>query len=121
MFAILLMLAIHQAGAVEWQWSVEVKGGRERGGKPRAFLWIPPGCERVRGLIVAQNNMEEQMILENPRFRRAMADLEFAEIWVDQEHFNAQSPWGLAEQNGPAVRVPHLVLTPASPIRKGQS
>lgn len=68
-------------GAV-WQWSVEVKNERPENGPARAWLWIPPDCEKVRGVVVAQNNMEEISILENPKFRTALAKLDFAEIWV---------------------------------------
>jgi hypothetical protein len=68
--------------AAVWQWSIPVKGGMDKGGAARAFLWIPPSCRKVRGVVIGQNNMEEEMILENPRFRKAMADMDFAEIWV---------------------------------------
>src|SRR5450759_2835702 len=68
--------------AAEWQWSVTVKSEKPEAGPARAWLWIPPNCERVRGLVVAQHNMEEISILENPKFRKALADLDFAEIWV---------------------------------------
>ncbi|UAY56031.1 hypothetical protein [Arachidicoccus terrestris] len=65
-----------------WQWSVAVDGHLDHNTNSRAFLWIPENCEKIRGFILAQNNMEEEMILENPVFRRAMADLGFAEVWV---------------------------------------
>jgi hypothetical protein len=32
--------------------------------------------------VLAQHNMEEEPILENPRFRAALAEIGFAEIWV---------------------------------------
>jgi len=67
--------------SAQWQWSIAVKGAREGGGLSRAFLWIPPDCRRVRGVVVAQHNMEEISILENPRFRRGLSDLGFAEVW----------------------------------------
>jgi len=69
-------------GTAIWQWSAEVKGGREQAGPARAFLWIPTDCKRVRAVVVAQNNMEEESILENPRFRSSMKEFGFAEIWV---------------------------------------
>ena len=65
-----------------WQWSMLVKGAKEGGGTARAFLWIPPDCSKVKGVVIAQNNMEEISILGNHRFRNAMSDLGFAEIWV---------------------------------------
>ncbi|MFX1708924.1 hypothetical protein PV783_33470 [Chitinophaga sp. CC14] len=66
--------------AQEWQWSVPVTGIRKN--NPRAWLWIPPGCKQVKGVVVAQHNMEEVSILEDVVFREKMAALNFAEIWV---------------------------------------
>ena len=63
------------AGAAEWQWSVPVTDGR-------AFLWIPPGCERVRAVVVAQNNMLEEGVLEHPAMRRELAALGIAQVWI---------------------------------------
>lgn len=68
--------------AAEWQWSVEVKSEKPEYGPARAFLWIPPNCEKVRGIVIAQHNMEEISILEHAGFRQAMAGLGFAEVWV---------------------------------------
>jgi hypothetical protein len=45
-------------------------------------LWVPIGCKQVRGVVVAQHNLEEIQILENQDFRKALANLGFAEIWV---------------------------------------
>ena len=79
---ILLLMLASVASAAEWQWSVPVKAEKPEGGPARAWLWIPPHCERVRGLVVAQQNMEEISILEHPKFRQGLAELGFAEIWV---------------------------------------
>ena len=70
------------AAAAEWQWSVSVKNEHPENGPARAFLWIPANCAMVRGVDLAQHNMEELSILENPGFRRALSDLAFAEVWV---------------------------------------
>lgn len=77
-----LTLGISQAA--EWQWSVEVPNvvSSETSAPPRAFLWIPPNCQQVRAVIVGQHNMEEEPILEHPKFRQAMSELGIAEIWV---------------------------------------
>jgi hypothetical protein len=72
-------IGICSVRAQVWQWSVPVPGVTNHA---RAFLWIPPDCRPVRGLVLAQHNMEEISILENPVFRKAMAALGFAEIWV---------------------------------------
>jgi hypothetical protein len=72
------------ASAQEWQWSVTVDSvlSPETNDHPRAFLWIPPNCKQVRGVVVGQHNMIEDGILEHPDFRKAMTELGFAEVWV---------------------------------------
>ena len=79
-----LLLAGSSGWAAEWQWSVPVEGviSQETQGHPRAFLWIPPACRRVRAVVVGQHNMQEEPILEHPRFRAALAELDFGEVWV---------------------------------------
>lgn len=76
---LLLIMAIGPSFAQEWQWSVPVSGVDNNA---RAFLWIPSACKQVRGFVLAQHNMEEISILENPVFRKEMAKFGFAEIWV---------------------------------------
>jgi len=70
--------------AAEWQWSVVVDSmvSPETNDHPRAFLWIPPGCQRVRGVVVGQHNMLEEGILEHSYFRQTLADLGLAEVWI---------------------------------------
>ena len=46
----------------EWQWAVPVDNGY-------AFLWIPPGCDQVRGVMFGQHNMLEEGIMEHPAMR----------------------------------------------------
>jgi len=75
-------LAAAVASCAEWQWSSPVRHAKYNPGMARAFLWIPPHCERVRAVVLAQHNMEEISLLEDPGFRRALADLNFAEVWV---------------------------------------
>ena len=70
--------------AAEWQWSVPVTSvtSGETNDHPRAFLWIPPQCQRVRAVIIGQHNMLEEGILEHPALRAALAEEGIAEIWV---------------------------------------
>ncbi len=70
--------------AADWQWSVPLTdvASSENNDHPRAFLWIPPGCQRVRAVVVGQHNMEEEPILEHAKFRETMAKLGIAEIWI---------------------------------------
>lgn len=65
-----------------WQCSVPVRGALENAGISKAYLWIPEHCKMLRGVVVAQNNMEEISILENPVFRKELASMGFAEIWI---------------------------------------
>ncbi|THU39787.1 hypothetical protein FAM09_14380 [Niastella caeni] len=78
--AILLVCICNVALSQVWQWSVPVKAARNAGS--RAFLWVPPDCKHVRAVVLAQNNMEEQSIVEHPVFREEMSKLSFAIIWV---------------------------------------
>jgi hypothetical protein len=70
--------------AAEWQWSVNIHNvvSSETNDHPRAFLWIPTGCKQVRAVIVGQHNMLEEGILEHTGFRKKMAQLGIAEIWL---------------------------------------
>lgn len=78
-----LLASVSATSGAVWQWSVNVQNAEDRGeGPPRAFLWIPPSCQRVRAVIVGQNNMEEEPILENRKFREALGALNVAEVWT---------------------------------------
>ncbi|MDQ0641089.1 hypothetical protein QF042_004654 [Pedobacter sp. W3I1] len=70
--------------AAEWQWSVPVKSSisSETGELPTAFLWIPPDCKQVRGVVIGQHNMLEEGILEHSAFRKNLSALGLAEIWI---------------------------------------
>lgn len=74
----------HSLSAAEWQWSVKVDQyiSSETATHPEAFLWIPPGCTRVRGIVVGHHNMLEEGILEHPEFRAQMAESDLAELWI---------------------------------------
>lgn len=63
-----------------WQWSAPVKS--DYSPISEAFLWIPENCSQVKAVVFAQNNMEEFSILTSDVFRKEMADLGIAEIWV---------------------------------------
>jgi hypothetical protein len=78
-----LSLLAGRVTAAEWQWSVPVPTLPDRTNEtPRAFLWIPPDCRQVRGVVFGHHNMEEEGILEHPIFRKALSELGFAEVWV---------------------------------------
>ncbi len=58
------------AWAAEYQFSVPVGGGHA---DARAFLWIPPTCERVRGVLLAQQVILEKNVCDDPIIRAACA------------------------------------------------
>jgi len=80
----LLTVASLMSHAQVFQWSVAVDSvvSEETQAHPRAFLWIPEDCKQVKGIVFTQHNMIEEGILENPVFRKTMATLGFAEVWV---------------------------------------
>lgn len=72
------------ANAAVYQWSVSVtsKVSTETNDHPRAFLWIPENCKQVRAVVFGQHNMCEEPIFEHPVFRKMMAELGFAIVWI---------------------------------------
>jgi len=61
-----------------WQYSVRVGQDPLR----RAYLWIPPGCKRVRGVILGVQNMLEQPMFEDDSIRAAARDEGLAIVWL---------------------------------------
>lgn len=90
---ILIFFIARVLPAADYQWSVPVAGvtSSETGKSPRAFLWIPPTCERVKGIVYAPQNMLEEPIIESEAFRQRMAKLDFAIVWL------VPSPGGAAK------------------------
>jgi hypothetical protein len=78
---LVLVTALHATG---YQWSVELTGivSPETNRAPVSFLWIPPECARVRAVLVSQQNLEEEQIFNDSRFRQAMSRLCVAEVWI---------------------------------------
>jgi hypothetical protein len=62
----------------DWQYSVRLRPAKYR----RAYLWIPPECRRVRGVILAMQNMLERPFMLDPTIRRTCAQEQLAEIWI---------------------------------------
>ena len=67
----------------EFQYLVKIPFARENGGSDTtlAYLWIPPSCVQVRGLLLVQQNVAEQTIVEHPAIRRACAESDLAIVW----------------------------------------
>ncbi len=72
------------ASAQEYQWSVPLKRfiSGETNAAPDAFLWIPPNCKQVKAVVLGQHNMCEETIFDHPEFRKTMAELDMAIVWV---------------------------------------
>ena len=54
----------------------------ETEGLSRAYLWVPPRCERLSGVVVAQHNLLEIALFDDVRFRGMLERLGFALLWV---------------------------------------
>lgn len=80
----ILFLSALTVRAAEWQWSVPVTGfiSPETKSEPLAFLWIPSEARQLKAVIIGQHNMLEEGILEHPYFRKRLASLSVAEIWI---------------------------------------
>lgn len=61
-----------------WQYSVPIGNDPIR----RGYLWIPPHCKRVRGVILGIQNMLEQMLFQDVTIRKAAADEDLAIAWI---------------------------------------
>lgn len=77
---LLLLIIGLPASSQVWQWSVPVKGAKNAAS--RAYLWIPEDCKYLKAVVLAQNNMEEQPIIEHEAFRKEMSKLSVGIIWV---------------------------------------
>jgi hypothetical protein len=64
-----------------WQWSVEAPLDKHKR-EAKAFLWIPPGAERVRGIFFGQQVILEKAVFEDPHIRAACAREKLAIVFV---------------------------------------
>jgi CubicO group peptidase (beta-lactamase class C family) len=91
LLSLVLFLTL-RSHAAEWQWSLSIDAIQLQDSQhPRAFLWIPPECEQVRAIVVGQNNMIEEGILEHREFRKTLARLGIAEIYIAPTFDNWQN------------------------------
>lgn len=126
-FLLLALLLPLPLLAADYQWSATVDEivSTETGDHPRAFLWIPPACHKVRAVVIGQHNMQEEPILEHPAMRKTLADLCFGAVWVTpamgSNHFRFDRGAGdmldrlmqtLADKSGYS----ELVKAPLAPI-----
>lgn len=80
--ALIVYPACSASTTAEWQWSVPVP---ETNGC--AYLWIPPSCKQVRGLIVTDANMLEQAATEDPIIRKAAAKANLGIVYFRPKTF----------------------------------
>jgi hypothetical protein len=80
----LLVCILSPARGAVYQWSATIDDvvSPETKDHPRAFLWIPENCQRVRSIVIAEQNMEEEQLFQEPVFRKTLSDVGFAEIWI---------------------------------------
>lgn len=86
--------SIGVGGSGMFQWSVALRNyvSRETGKAPEAMLWIPDGCEKVRTVILCQQNMTEETIIKMPAFQKEMRRLGVGIVWVAPAFSNDWSP-----------------------------
>lgn len=67
-----------------YQHSVALSGyiSAETGKAPTSYLWIPDGCQKVKAVLFAQQNMTEEMLFKNPNFRDKLQEMDIALLWV---------------------------------------
>jgi len=53
-------------------------------GSRRAYLWIPPRCTYVRGVMMAMSNLTERAWLEDPIIRQAAAEECLGVVWLGE-------------------------------------
>lgn len=76
-----------------YQYSVSV-------GDRQAYLWLPPDCKHVRGVIISLSNLLERRWLEDPEIRRTASQEGLGIIWVGPGRnaaLNADMKAGAAE------------------------
>lgn len=80
-----LVLSLYAVGSSGmYQHSVALSGyiSAETGKTPTAYLWIPDGCQKVKAVVFAQQNMTEEMLFKNPEFRDKLQEMDIALLWV---------------------------------------
>jgi len=57
-------------------------------GTRTAYLWIPPRCGHIKGVIVSLANLLERNWLEDPLIRQTAADIGLGIIWIGAAQHN---------------------------------
>ena len=69
-------------GIYQWMVNLESIPSSQATSPLRAYLWIPPECKDIKGVVLACHNLQEEGTMTHPDFRKAMTEMDFAEIWV---------------------------------------
>ena len=69
-FTLLMLAAVCAARGADYQFSVPVGGSHS---DARTFLWIPPKCAHVRGILLGQQVILEKRVCDDPFIRAACA------------------------------------------------
>ena len=65
----------------EWQWSIDTPLDKhKRGGK--AFLWVPPEADYIRGVFFSQQVILEKCVIEDPQIRDVCSQEKLAIVHV---------------------------------------
>ena len=70
--------------AGEFQFRAAFNNGSVDGEAARdftAYLWVPPSSRKVRGVVLTQQNVGEQVFVEHPAVRAACAKNDLAIVW----------------------------------------
>lgn len=100
MIAMLTLEAYALGKFGDWTCSVALSGyvSSETGKAPNAYMWVDEDCEQVRFVVLAQQNMTEEALLRNADFRKQMARLGGAIIWVAPWFSHDWAPQSGAQQ-----------------------
>ncbi len=84
---LLLSLSCSFVTAATWQYQVEVQQAPDKNGKPRepgrAFLWLPPKAETVRGLLISGRLRIESEVNIDPQVRAVCAEAQLGIVYFD--------------------------------------
>jgi hypothetical protein len=94
--AVLALGAVWQGPAAVYQYSVPV-------GERRAYLWIPPQCAQVRGVVIALENLLERDWLEDPIVREAASWEGLGIVWVGRRGGEPGVKTALGADMGPGA------------------
>jgi pimeloyl-ACP methyl ester carboxylesterase len=91
--SVTIVIATSQASAAVYQYSIPV-------GLRTAYLWVPPRCREVRGVVIAMANLTERQWLEDPVVQQAATDECLGMLWLgpgDESLVNAEMKAGSGE------------------------